>query len=381
MRIGVFGARGIPSTYSGYETFLTVLLPALVERGHEVTIYCRSDDAELERYRGVERIPLRSIKTKQLDTLTHGWVAARRALGQHDVVLAVNLANLPAANWLSRRGTPVLINVDGQEWLRGKWGAAAKWYFRYCARRTRVARAVILNDCDAMAAHYLREFGTKSLVANYCWTGIADDLEYAEVEHRLRRFGLTWREFYFVGGRLVPENNIAEIACSLTRNRRRHAVVVAGDANYDSPVMRALLLLKTQSDLVQLVGHIEDRRDFASLLAGARTYVHGHSVGGINPSLLEAMACGAAIAALDTPFNREALGDAGQYFPRPDDAVSAVFEAQSKKAENARRAATSRVHKRFPMERSVVEYEAALVHAATGQPGGARRRWPKTQLS
>jgi glycosyltransferase involved in cell wall biosynthesis len=284
----------------------------------------------------------------------------------------VNLANLPAANWLARSGTAVLINVDGQEWLRGKWGAAARWYFLRCAKKTRVSRATILNDCDAMAVQYLKEFGTRSLVANYCWTGIADGLDEPEIERRLERFGLRPREYFFLGGRLVPENNIAEIAESLSINAERHAVVVAGEANYDSPVKRALLDLQSRSSVIQLVGHVDDRRDYASLLAGARSYVHGHTVGGINPSLLEAMGCGAAIAAFDSVFNREALGEWGRYFSDPNKALDAVHAGRDDHESEARRAVVARVHERYSLERSVVEYEAALI-ASTSQSYDRKR--------
>lgn len=120
MNIGVYGSRGIPSTYSGYETFLTVLLPELVRRGHAVTIYCRRDAVPDEpEYQGVRKRFLPSIQTKELGTLTHGALSAVTARARrHDVILVVNPANALFCWAATRTGQPVVLNTDGQEWLR-----------------------------------------------------------------------------------------------------------------------------------------------------------------------------------------------------------------------------------------------------------------------
>ena len=130
--IGVFGARDIPSTYSGYETFLTELLPALASRGHKVTMYTRRSSGSTAGsvYRGVHRRPLPEFPGKNGSTLSHGAVASARAsVGGHDVLLVVNVANA-LFTWLPRLlGTSVVLNTDGQEWLRGKWGRNARKIF------------------------------------------------------------------------------------------------------------------------------------------------------------------------------------------------------------------------------------------------------------
>ena len=124
LNIGVFGARGIPSTYSGYETFLTTLLPELVARGHRVTMYCRRGETEGDdHYLGVDRVILPAIPGKQFSTLSHGAVASLRSrIARHDVVLTVNVANAAFCALHRYTGRPIVLNTDGQEWLRGKWG-------------------------------------------------------------------------------------------------------------------------------------------------------------------------------------------------------------------------------------------------------------------
>src|SRR4051794_12148406 len=149
--IGVYGARGIPSTYSGYETFLTELLPALVDRGHRVTMYCRRGEVPpCREYLGVELIHLPAVRSKSLSTITHGFVAAAASRKRnHDVVLVVNVANAAACAIGTLTGQRVVLNTDGQEWLRGKWGRLARGVFKTSARASRFCATGLISDCES----------------------------------------------------------------------------------------------------------------------------------------------------------------------------------------------------------------------------------------
>lgn len=310
--IGVFGARGIPSTYSGYETFLTVLLPELVARGHRVTMYCRSGEVEdAPSFKGVNKVFLPAIASKQLSTLSHGALAALAARGaRHDAVLAVNVAN--AAFCLASRltGQRTVLNTDGQEWLRGKWGRAGQAYFRNSARIARWSASALVADSVGMQDIYRGQFGADSTVIPYCWTEIDHDERLGALED----LGVEPYGYNLIAGRLVPENNIQRVAQAFVDSGARTPLVVLGAANYDSPVVGDLRRLAESCPRLILGGHVGDRAAYATLVRLAGTYFHTHSVGGINPSLLEAMGCGARIVALETVFNREALGEAGEYF-------------------------------------------------------------------
>jgi glycosyltransferase involved in cell wall biosynthesis len=322
--IGVFGARGIPSTYSGYETFLTVLLPELARRGHCVTMYCRRGavSGDSQSFRGVELRTLPSVRTKQLDTLSHGFLSAVAAAARrHDVVFACNIANVPFTGLLRRTGVPVVLNTDGQEWLRGKWGKAARSYFRWCARRAARAASALVSDCNAMRDLYADEFGADSTVIPYCWNGVVDDTG-DDADAPMFATG----SYFVTGGRMVPENNIDFIAEAYVETAHETPLVVVGEANYDSPVVRRLHELAAGDARIRPIGHVASRRGFRDLLANARAYLHGHSVGGMNPSLVEAMASRAAVVALDTPFNRETLGPSAICFRRDRDDVQRVVQ-------------------------------------------------------
>jgi glycosyltransferase involved in cell wall biosynthesis len=117
-----------------------------------------------------------------------------------------------------------------------------------------------------------------------------------------------------IAGRHNPENNLVSVANEFLESTCPLPLVVLGTANYDSPVTQELERLAAMDPRLRLLGHVGDRSVYFDLLASASIYVHGHSVGGTNPGLIEAMACGARVVALDNAFNRETLGGVGRFF-------------------------------------------------------------------
>lgn len=398
MDIGVFGVRGIPSTYSGFETFLTALLPELARRGHRVTIYCRryvprGDGAGT--YSGVRQVWLPSIATKQLDTLTHGWLCAAAAMippRSHDAMLVCNVANAPACRVITRAGIPVILNTDGQEWLRGKWGLAARTYFRWCASIAGSSATALVSDCNAMRAVYLSEFKAESSVIPYCWESIdssTDRPNGPSMPTLLSELAVEKRRFFVAGGRLVPENNVEVIAEGYARTDVPLPLLVLGTANYNSSARRKLRALEHDDGRIRLVGHVASRARYRALISSALAYLHGHSVGGMNPSLVEAMAAGALIAALDTPFNREVLGAPGIYFQRSTSSISNIVTelgtldaalATEIRTGNRRRAMSN-----FPLSAIAEAYESLLGSVSDrgtrARPVRMTTRWEEPLLS
>jgi len=369
--IGVYGARGVPSTYSGYETFLTTLLPELVRRGDRVTIYCRPGDGMDDHdWNGVRRRVLTAVGGKNLNTLSHGLVAALAARrNRHDVLLVVNVANAPFCLLGRATGQPVVLNVDGQEWLRDKWGPLARGVFRASARMARHCANALIADCAAMGDVYRDEFGAPTTVIPYC----QPDLPWHPDPDAVRRHGLEPGGYLLIAGRHNPENNLDRVAESISASRLDLPLVVLGTANYDSPVTRRLAELAAVDPRIRPLGHVGDRHEFFDLIHHAAVHLHGHSVGGTNPSLVEAMAAGGRICALDNVFNRDTLGDAGRYFRLdPPDLVDVVEQLLAESGEDARQSrkeAVERVATEFGVD-AVVDAYRQLLHAAARKPRG-----------
>jgi glycosyltransferase involved in cell wall biosynthesis len=386
LSIGVYGARGVPSTYSGYETFLTTLLPELVERGHEVTMYCRTGEGmESTPWKGVQRKVLPALPGKSFNTLSHGLVAAIAArVKRHDVVLAVNVANAAYTVVGRATGQPTVLNTDGQEWDRGKWGNTAKKVFHGSAQIAGRCASGLIADCKAMGDIYRDDFDSDSTVIPYC----APALDWEADPSHVTQHGLTPGDYLIIAGRLNPENNIHRVAEAVVESDLELPLVVLGAANYDSPVVSHLKELADADPRIRLLGHVGSRPEFLDLLHHAKAYLHGHSVGGINPSIVEAMSVGSRVVAFDTTFNREALGEAGATFTFDNDglgeAVRAVLASTDEEDTAIRAAAAARIVEEYSLDSVVSAYEQLLIEAAghgRGKGLVVPTRWSTQEIS
>ncbi len=329
-------------------------------------MYCRTgEDLGEGDWKGVRRRVLPAIPGKNLNTLSHGLVAGAVArAARHDVVLVVNVANAAYCALGRYTRQPVVLNTDGQEWLRDKWGTTARRIFKGSARLAGRCATGLVADCAAMAAVYRDEFNAESTVIPYC----VPALDWSPNAETLRPHDLEPGGYLLVGGRHNPENNIHRVAAQIAASDLDLPLVVLGTANYDSPVTAQIAELAARDSRIRMLGHVGDRTTFFDLIHHAAIYIHGHSVGGTNPSLVEAMGARARICALDNPFNRETVGSAGRYFSLdPADLIEVARRilAESPDADAAaRQDAADRASTRFSIGAVVDAYRAVLMEAA-----------------
>jgi len=323
MRIAILGTRGIPLGYSGYETFAQEVGPRLVERGHEVTVYCRSQlfPQRPREFRGVRLVYLPAIHTKSLSTFTHTFLSALHlAFRRADVALFVNVANSPFCLVTRLAGIGTVINVDGMEWLRPKWGPLGKKYFLAAARICKRTAHAVVTDAARMQEIYRDQFGVESADIAYG----ANVFRSADPE-RLAEYGLVPGKYYLTACRLVPDNNVDVLVRGFAQADTDRTYAVVGDTPYASSYVNQLT--SCTDTRVKFLGHIDDQSLMDELYAGAYGYLHGHQFGGTNPTLLRAMAGGSYVLALDTPFNREVLDNCGVFFSKDAGDVAGKIRA------------------------------------------------------
>ncbi|HWZ41877.1 MAG TPA: glycosyltransferase [Candidatus Saccharimonadales bacterium] len=366
LRLAIFGGRGIPSTYSGTEAFFIEIGPRLVERGHEVIVYCRKSlykDRPAE-YKGVRLIYLPSIETKNLGTFTHTIACMFDVLRRDvDAMLVTNVAN--AFHCLIPRlfRQKCAINVDGVEWKRGKWGPAGKLYFYVNARLCgKILPKGVVTDAYGMRKLYLEEFGTPSACIAY-----GANIEGPAHPEVVGQYGLEPGNYYLIASRLVPENNAALIVEGFKKAPTRRILAIAGDANYRAKFIQELKA--TSGDRVRFLGHVGDLEHVKELHCGAYAYIHGHMMGGTNPALLKALGFSNCILAHDNPFNAEVLGEAGLLFKDADDLARkiALIEGQPEIAERLRRCAPERIRARYTWDHITDQYEELFYQLAAGE--------------
>ena len=318
LRIAILGTKGIPANYGGFETFAEQLATRLVTRGHEVTVYAEAPElpAVDTYYRGVRvRYRLRprwGVASVLAFDIACLWDARKR----YDLVYMLGYGAAWAC-WLPRLyGSPVWINVDGLEWARSKWGAGARFYLRCMEWVSSRVATRILADSQAIADRFRRLYPSGAQCSFIAYG--ADEVCVTEVDPAvLAVWGLKPGCYFLVVARPERENHVLEIIQGYLRHAGDWPLVIVGNVSGINSYQRELLTLSSRK--VIFVGGIYDAEQLKCLRVNAACYLHGHSVGGTNPSLLEALACGNWVIAHDNPFNREVARDAAHYFNCPEE--------------------------------------------------------------
>jgi glycosyltransferase involved in cell wall biosynthesis len=354
MRIAILGTRGVPANYGGFETFAEELGQRLVERGHDVTVYGRTGSVPRGRkaYLGMTIVRLPAPHSKYFETVINSIFAAVHALGRrYDVVYVCNSANVPAVVILLLGRKRVILNVDGLEWHRAKWGRAGKAYYRICAWAAARLPIEIVTDARVIQAYYAQAYGRR---AHYFPYGA--DLSPAPADGTLDRLGLQAGEYVLYVSRLEPENNAHVVIEAYGHVRTNLPLVIVGDAPHASAYIEALH--RTSDGRVRFAGAIYGP-GYRALLSQAALYVQATEVGGTHPALVAAMGLGNAIVANDVPEHRETLAEAGRYYAGADELARAIEGLLDDRgaADGLRRAARQRAAKLYSWDQITTDYE------------------------
>jgi glycosyltransferase involved in cell wall biosynthesis len=313
MRIAIVGTRGVPNRYGGFEQCAQEVGPRFVAAGHEVTVFNPAGhDYAGPSYRGVaiHRIAWDEARLGPLGLFSFEWLAlaATRRM-RADVALV--LGHTPSGLFLTRprgRDFAVVTNVDGVERWRSKFGWMKRQVLIAGEARAVARSDLLIADNRGIEAYLRDEFAADSECIEY---GASIPASFADLTPE---FSLAPGAYDLIVARLEPENNVQTIVEGLLLAGGEVPIVVVGGLT--TPYARTLLARFGRDHRVRFVGGIYDADRLNSLRHHARTYYHGHSVGGTNPALLEAMAAG------DNLFNRDVLSNATRYFKSPGDVAA-----------------------------------------------------------
>ncbi len=327
VRVAILGTRGIPNLYGGFEQCAEMLSQGLVRSGYRVTVYNPDWHPYESGELGGVQIRKRYCPEKKLGPLAHFiydgiclWDAMRSGA---DVVIELGYQSSSLSLLLLRPfiRAKVITNMDGLEWKRAKWSPAVRRATQFFERLGVRFSDSLVADNGGIADYLKEQYGADSATIAY---GVDYPPEFDDSV--LEEHNLVSGQFALVIARLEPENNIELVL-------QGHA-----DAGVDLPVIVVggtdtlhgkMLTEQFASDNVRFVGGIYDQPKLNSLRQHSAVYFHGHSVGGTNPSLIEAMAAGSLIAAHDNPFNRSVLENTDRFFSGSDDVVRILEATQA----------------------------------------------------
>lgn len=324
MKIAIIGSRGIPARYGGFEVFVERLAEKLPELGLELEIYCKK---ELKNYsfsrKGVKRHFVPCPAYKPLEKLCLSNLAMLRAsFSRVNAILLLGVSGVPFAILARVFGKKIILNPDGIEWKRKKWGFTGRLVLKFLERiGVKISKNIVVDSRtigDYIKSKYKRDttfipYGTE--LPEFT----SDDWNYVTSKYSLKP-----KEYYTVIGRDVPENNFSIIIEGFLNSASRKKLVIVSDLgdSYKKYGGRERLIF---------TGPIYDRARLFAIRTNAYGHIHGHSVGGTNPSLLEAIASGNMVFAYDVPFNREVLEDSGLYFSSSDELTNLINSMERKK--------------------------------------------------
>lgn len=306
MKVALLGTRGIPANYGGFETFAEEISTRLAERGHEVTVYCRSHYASgsLRTWRGVRLVVLPTVRGKHLDTPVHTFLSCLHLLlGGADVAIICNGANAVFSYWPRLRRIPTVLNVDGLERKRRKWKRVARAWFRFSERLATLCPDVVVTDARVIQRYYRDRYGLDAACVAY---GAPSGP--VRTTGQLGRLGVDAREYFLYVSRFEPENNALLVVKEFERSETERKLIMVGDAPYAASYIKRVRA--TRDPRVIFAGAVYGK-GYEELQSHCLAYIHATEVGGTHPALVDAMGRHCAILYLDTPENREVAGRAG----------------------------------------------------------------------
>ena len=338
MHVAMIGTRGVPAAYGGFETAVEEVGRRLVERGHRVTVYCRNADITVTKHLGMELVHLPAVKKRSLETLSHTALSVLHAIrSRPDAAILFNAGNAPFIGWLKAGRIPTAVHMDGLEWKRAKWAGLGARYYKRAERVAARSGLPLVADAQGIADYLLAEYGRDSHLIAYGAPIIDPGSD------RLGELDLVRGGYHLVVARMEPENHVDVIAHGYAASGSELPLVVVGSAPYGDEYMARVRAVAGSTD-VRFLGGLWDQDLLNELYANCRSYLHGHSVGGTNPSLLRALGCAAPVTAFDVNFNHEVTNGHARFFTSPDD-VALAIKADDTDAEGSRaRGVAGRAH-------------------------------------
>lgn len=364
--IAILGSRGIPARHGGFETFAEQLALYLVKRGWNITVYCQNEgDGEPyeDSWEGIRLIHFPVPSSGALGSIIFDFKSTLHAAkGQGTILtLGYNTAIFSIVYRLKR--IPQLINMDGLEWKRQKWSPAARAWLYLNERLACLFANHLIADHPEIKAH----LSTRVRESKITMIPYGGDCITKGNATLLSPYGLAPYEYALVIARPEPENSILEIVSAFSRKPRKQRLVVLGNFQPDANAYHAQVI-QAASDEVLFPGAIYDKEVVETLRYYTSLYLHGHQVGGTNPSLVEALSAGNPVLAHDNPFNRWVAGEGAHYFENAQGCAAELDRLLDHHEElKAMRTCSLKRHgEAFTWDLVLVKYEALLLAASHG---------------
>ncbi len=375
-KLVILGTRGVPAEHSGFEYFAAALSVYLVEKGWNVTVACQEDDSEQwteSEWHGVHRVHVPAKYNGSLGSIVFDlrsilWVCRQP---EKPLVLTLGYNTAVFSALLRFKRIYNIINMDGIEWKRGKWSRAVKLWFFFNELVGCWFGNHLVADNPGISEHLAKRVSRRKITMIPYGADRVDDAD----EKLLSKYGISVGHYALIIARPEPENTILEIVEAFVKLDTKQKLVVLG--NYDNPKNTyQQKVRKAASENVVFPGAIFEPDIVQALRRYTTLYIHGHTVGGTNPSLVEALGCGSPVLAHDNQFNRWVAGEGALYFDNPENCAKQIHDVFS--SPSLRKSLSEESYKRqkeaFEWRAILISYETMLLeHSETKSQGNTKR--------
>ncbi|MGY6743727.1 MAG: DUF1972 domain-containing protein [Cecembia sp.] len=318
-KIAIIGTVGVPANYGGFETLAEHLIEDLGQK-HDITVYCSgkkyAQNERKESYKGAKLTYL-PLDANGFQSIAYDTISIIHSLFFADVLLILGVAGawiLPFIRLFTNK--KIIISIDGIEWKRDKWNLLAKWYLFWAEKLAVKYSHIDISDNEAIQDYTAERYGTLSRIVEY---GADHTLKVGIEENDLDTYPFLKSRYAFKVCRIEPENNVHMILEAFTLTNVMPLVIVG---NWDKSDYGVMLKKKYSNHTnINILDPIYDQKKLDLLRSNASLYVHGHSAGGTNPSLVEAMYLGLPLLSYGVSYNRVTTENKALYF---NDLVSLI---------------------------------------------------------
>ena len=311
-KIAIIGTVGVPANYGGFETLTEHLIEDL-GRHHEITVYCSGKkyvNAERQTtFLGAKLIYL-PLEANGVQSIIYDSISIFHSLFYADVLLILGVAGawlLPFVRLFTNK--KIIISIDGIEWKRDKWNLLAKWYLFWAESMAVKYSHIDISDNEAIQDYTAARYGTLSRIIEY---GADHTMRIPRNKDAIEKYSFLAKPYAFKVCRIEPENNVHLILEAFDKVEKLPLVLVG---NWDKSEYGKKLKSKYLGHPnIEILDPIYDQKQLDMLRSNATLYIHGHSAGGTNPSLVEAMFLGLPILAYGVSYNRVTTENKALYF-------------------------------------------------------------------
>ncbi len=352
MKIGIIGTRGIPNRYGGFEQFADYISREFVKNGHDVSVYNGHDHEYQEKdYGGVHLIHKWSPDTL-LGTAGQFIYDALCIIDSRkrnfDIILELGYTSSSISYWLHPKSPVIITNMDGLEWKRSKYSDKVKKFLKFAEKLAVKKSDVLVSDSIGIKKYLSEEYDAQSTFIPYAATVFTTPNDSC-----LNEYSLTAYNYDMLVARLEPENSIETLLEGRVQSKTERDFIVVGNVSNE---FGKKMQSKYGSSKIHFIGGVYNQEVLNNLRYYSNIYFHGHTVGGTNPSLLEAMASNTLICAHDNEFNSTILGDDAFYFSSSGD-ISEVLGRVIKHGETLKTGNnTKKIEQNYSVETIAQQY-------------------------